>query len=44
MMLLKAIWDYAWKDDVDRVRNASQFLLGPPPFLESFNNWEELIE
>ena len=44
LKILKAIWDYAFKDVVDRSRGASQFLLGPPPFFESFDSWDELID
>ncbi|MEY4660973.1 MAG: hypothetical protein RLZZ42_925, partial [Bacteroidota bacterium] len=41
--IVKAIWDYVWKDVVERSRNLPQFHLGPPPFLESFESWEELL-
>lgn len=43
LKILLAIWNSAWKDVVDRSRGATQFFLGPPPFFESFNNWDELI-
>lgn len=44
LKILQAIWDFAWKDVVDRSRGANQFLLGPPPFLKSFDNWEQLLD
>lgn len=42
--IVKAIWDSAWKTVVDRSKGASQFLLGPPPNVESFDSWEDLLK
>ena len=41
---MKAIWDNAWKGIVDRSKNGGCFFLGPPPFTEYFNSWDELLE
>ena len=42
--IVKAIWDNAWKGIVDRSKNGGCFFLGPPPFTEYFNSWDELLE
>lgn len=44
LKIVKAIWDSAWKTVVDRSKGASQFLLGPPPNVESFDSWEDLLK
>jgi hypothetical protein len=41
--IVKAIWDSAWKSVVERSKGSAQFLLGPPPNMETFNSWEELL-
>ena len=41
---MKAIWENAWKEVVDRSRETSEFLLGPPPNIESFNSWDDLLK
>ena len=42
--IVKAIWDNAWNRVIDNSRDAGCFLLGPPPFSEFFNSWEELLK
>ena len=42
--IVKAIWDNAWKRVIDNSKEAGCFLLGPPPFPEFFNSWEELLK
>jgi hypothetical protein len=42
--IVKAIWDNAWKGVVDSSKNGGCFFLGPPPFTEYFNSWDELLE
>lgn len=42
--IVKSIWDNAWQKVVNKSKGASAFFLGPPPFAEFFNNWDELIE
>jgi hypothetical protein len=44
LKIILAIWNSAWKDVVDRSRGTSQFFLGPPPFVESFDSWEDLLK
>ena len=42
--IVKAIWDNAWKRDIDNSKEAGCFLLGHPPIPEFFNSWEELLK
>ena len=42
--IVQAIWENAWQTVVDRSKDAGYFLLGPPPFTEFFNSWDELID
>ena len=44
LRIVKAIWENAWKEVVDRSRETSEFLLGPPPNIESFNSWDDLLK
>ena len=41
--VVQAIWDNAWQGVVDSSKNAGCYLLGPPPFTEYFESWEELL-
>lgn len=42
--IIQAIWDNAWQMVINRSKDAGCFLLGPPPFTEFFNSWDELID
>ena len=42
--IVQAIWDNAWQMVINRSKDAGCFLLGPPPFTEFFNSWDELID
>ena len=42
--IVQAIWENAWQSVIDRSKDAGCFLLGPPPFTEFFNSWDELID
>ena len=42
--IVQAVWENAWKMVIDRSKDAGCFLLGPPPFTEFFNSWDELID
>ena len=42
--IVQAIWENAWQAVIDRSKDAGCFLLGPPPFTEFFNSWDELID
>ena len=42
--IVKAIWDTAWSRVVEKSKNAGCFYLGPPPFTEYFDSWNELLD
>lgn len=42
--IVMAIWENAWSDVVERSKETSGFQLGPPPMMQVFESWEELIE
>ena len=42
--IVLAIWENAWSQVVESSKGTSGFQLGPPPMMEVFENWEELIE
>jgi len=42
--IVLAIWDNAWSQVVESSKGTSGFQLGPPPMMQVFESWEELIE
>jgi hypothetical protein len=42
--IVMAIWENAWRDVVEISKETSGFQLGPPPMMQVFESWEELIE
>ena len=42
--IVLAIWENAWCNVVDISKGTSGFQLGPPPMMEVFESWEQLIE
>jgi len=42
--IVMAIWENAWSDVVEISKETSGFQLGPPPMMQVFESWEELIE
>jgi hypothetical protein len=42
--IVLAIWENAWSDVVEISKETSGFQLGPPPMMQVFESWEELIE
>tara|TARA_Y100000768_G_scaffold225351_1_gene170158 strand:+ start:6404 stop:8737 length:2334 start_codon:yes stop_codon:yes gene_type:complete len=41
--IVKAIWDNAWRRVVEISKDTGTFILGPPPHIEAFNSWQELL-
>ena len=42
--IVLAIWDNVWSQVVESSKGTSGFQLGPPPMMQVFESWEELIE
>jgi hypothetical protein len=43
LRILLAIWETAWQPVVERSRQSSAFMKGPPPWPEFFESWDALL-